>query len=198
LLTFSDASVSWFIISSCRVTRLSDWYTVLYNPRTISCTQEAVYPLFSMIMLLYVIALLMLILIRPFVICRISDNKSPKTIYLTLYAIPALAFIHIVLCGVIYYLFPYLTIIASIISLATHLSCRLDQRTSALFVNSFKDVKNLVIILGHWLLHVLGIIALTHFKQFWRDILLLLCVPLPTIFYILTSKYSDPSKINGN
>lgn len=198
LYIYSDSLSSLLNISSCRASRVSDWYTVLHNPRSLSCTQEAVFPLFSMIMLVYTLSLVMLIMIRPIVVSRISDKKSPKTIYLTLYAIPILGVVHIVLCGVIYYLFPYLTIIASIVSLASHLSCRLDQRTSALFINSFKDVKNLVIILGHWLLHILGIIALTHLKHFWRDILLLACVPLPTVFYILTAKYSDPTKINSN
>ena len=194
-LVSDSSSSSWFAINSCRVTRVSDWYTVFYNPRSVSCTQEAVYPLFSMIMLLYGISLLFLLFIRPLIVSRISDKKSSKTIYLTLYAIPALTVVHIILCGVIYYLFPYVTIIASVISLACHFACRLDQRTSTLFLSSFKDVKNVVIILGHWLLHILGIIALTHLKQFWRDIFLLMCVPLPTFFYILTAKYSDPSKI---
>ena len=37
-------------VASCRVKSLADWYTVAYNPtpnyeRTLSCTQEAVYPL---------------------------------------------------------------------------------------------------------------------------------------------------------
>lgn len=37
-------------IRSCRVKKLSDWYTMLYNPSpdyitTVHCTHEAVYPL---------------------------------------------------------------------------------------------------------------------------------------------------------
>jgi hypothetical protein len=39
-----------FAIKSCKAKRLSDWYTLLYNPNpnyeaTLHCTQEAVYPL---------------------------------------------------------------------------------------------------------------------------------------------------------
>ena len=76
------------------------------------------------------------------------------------------------------------------------MACRLDQRTSALFKNSINDARNATIILGHWLLHVLGLVALTHMKNLVRDLLLIACVPLPTLFYILSSKYSDPAKIN--
>ena len=75
------------------------------------------------------------------------------------------------------------------------MACRLDQRTSALFANSFKDARNATILAGHWLLHVLGLIALTHMRNTVHDLLLLAYVPVPTAFYILTAKYSDPAKI---
>lgn len=94
------------------------------------------------------------------------------------------------------FLYPYIMIIGSVISLAVHMACRLDQRTSVLFKNSIRDARNATILLGHWLLHGLGMIALTHMKSPVRDLLLLVAVPLPTLFYILTSKFSDPAKIH--
>lgn len=94
------------------------------------------------------------------------------------------------------FLYPYITIIGSVISLAVHMACRLDQRTSALLKNSVRDGRNATILLGHWLLHMLGVIALTHLRNTLRDLLLLTAVPLPTLFYILTSKFSDPAKIH--
>ena len=75
------------------------------------------------------------------------------------------------------------------------MACRLDQRTSALLRNSLRDSRNATILLGHWLLHALGIVALTHMKNLLRDLLLLAAVPLPTLFYVLTAKYSDPAMI---
>ena len=94
------------------------------------------------------------------------------------------------------FLYPYITIIGSVISLAVHMACRLDQRTSALLKNSIRDARNATILLGHWLLLMLGVIALTHMKSLLRDLMLLVAVPLPTLFYILTSKFSDPAKIH--
>lgn len=189
-----------FKIKSCRALRISDFYPIFFNPRNLSCTQEAVYPLFSMVLMLYAFSLVNLLILRPIVIVLATSSQNivwkqshaVKSIYLTLYLIPSLVLIHIVLCGLIYYLYPYLTIIGSLISLAIHFSCRLDQRTKALFKDSFTEIRNLVIIIGHWLLHSLGLIALTHFKHPLRDSLLLLCVPCPTLFYILTARFSDP------
>lgn len=77
-----------FSIITCRVTRMSDWYTVFWNPRSISCTQEAVYPLFSMVFMFYGMSLLLLLVIRPFVVWKNKDHNSKKTIFLTLYVIP--------------------------------------------------------------------------------------------------------------
>lgn len=215
VVIMSDSD-KWFTITSCRVMRMSDWYTVFYNPRNVSCTQEAVYPLFSMVFMFYGVSLILLLIIRPIIVWKSSDKNSKKTIFLTLYVIPGLAFIHSVFCGVICesrhlsvpsilmtdwsllsdFLFPYITIIGSVISLAVHMACRLDQRTSALLKNSIRDARNATILLGHWLLHILGVIALTHMKNLVRDLIFLVAVPLPTVFYILTAKYSDPAKIH--
>lgn len=204
----SDYEESGFIenlfrIRSCRVIRISDFYPIFFNPRNLSCTQEAVYPLFSMVLMFYAFSLLNLLLLRPIVIAIAAttdkvnwkQSHAIKSIYLTLYLIPSLVLIHILLCGVIYYLYPYLTIIGSLISLAIHFACRLNQSTRALFKDSIRQIRNLVIILGHWFLHSLGLIALTHFRSPLRDSLLLLCVPFPTLFYILTARFSDPQEI---
>lgn len=90
-----------FTITSCRVVRMSDWYTVFWNPRHVSCTQEAVYPLFSMVFMFYAVSLTLLLLIRPVVVWWTKDKNSKKTIFLSLYVIPGLAFVHSVFCGVI-------------------------------------------------------------------------------------------------
>ena len=99
VVIMSDSD-KWFSVSGCRVTRIADWYTVFWNPRHVSCTQEAVYPLFSMVFIFYALSLALLLLLRPLVVLRSRDSNAYKTIYLTLYVIPALAFTHSVFCGV--------------------------------------------------------------------------------------------------
>ncbi|XP_074595530.1 JNK1/MAPK8-associated membrane protein [Brevipalpus obovatus] len=195
LASFST-SFSSMKINFCGAHRLSDWYTLFFNPsinfkETIRCTQEAVYPLYSMIYLFYLTALVFLVIIRPWIVRYVPDKKAPNTIYLTLYAIPALAICHAMFSGLIYYSFPFITLIGSIISVACHFAFRLDQSMKALFLDSFANIRSTLIILGHWVLHAYGIISLTKFKN-PSHILLLLIVPLPSLFYILTSKFTDP------
>lgn len=111
-----------FNIRSCGAERLSDWYTLFFNPnphyaQTLRCTQEAVFPLYSMIFLFYIISLTLLV-IRPLLLLFCSlllqfvtgsnhfkeimcNTNATNTIYLTLYAIPALSTIHAIFCGLI-------------------------------------------------------------------------------------------------
>lgn len=93
------------------------------------------------------------------------------------------------------YSYPYIIIVGSIISITSHLAFRLDQRIVALTVNTVKNWRNVLIVLGNWALHAFGILAFTELKDPVNNSLLLLLVPLPTIFYILTSPFTDPSKL---
>lgn len=92
---------------------------------------------------------------------------------------------------------------------AIHYSMKLDQSFKALIKSSCLEIKNLVIIckqfkyifnftdmhifyivfLGiQWLLLAYGIIALGHHYA------LLCLVPFPSIFYILTVRFTDPAE----
>lgn len=52
-----------------------------------------------------------------------------------------------------------------------------------------------MILLGHWGLHAYGIIAITQLKEGVLHGSLCALVPLPALFYILTSRFTDPSNI---
>ncbi|KAF8793304.1 JNK1/MAPK8-associated membrane protein-like [Argiope bruennichi] len=188
-------------IHACKVKRLSDWYTMLHNPtpnyeKTLRCTQEAVYPLYSMVFIHYSLALLSMLIIRPFVVKKISGGRGKKSIYFTMYLIPVLVVLQATCGGLLYYSFPYIVIILTFISVAAHLAFRLDQSMASLFLTSIQDYRNLVILLGHWLLHAYGIIAITQLTNPVLHSSLLALVPFPTVFYILTSKFTDPSKLH--
>ena len=101
LLIVSDVGRPFSFTTHCRVNKIADWYTIFWNPRHVSCTQEAVYPLFSMVFMFYGIALISLLLIRPLVAKKSGDKNAIKTIFLTLYVIPGLAFVHSLLSGVV-------------------------------------------------------------------------------------------------
>lgn len=109
-----------FNLRTCGVKSFADWYTLFFNPsinENFHCTQEAVYPLYSIVFIFYFIALclvlsrhiyLRLICFILYFITRSNQVKRlypkdciTKNTYYILYSIPALLFIHAILAGVI-------------------------------------------------------------------------------------------------
>lgn len=113
LISFSNSPLS-LNINFCGAYKLSDWYTLFHNPspnfnESIRCTQEAVYPLYSMIFLFHLLAFIFLIVLRPWVIRYVIDKKASNTICLTLYVIPALVVSHAMFSGLICnYIYTYI------------------------------------------------------------------------------------------
>lgn len=191
--------VGTFKIHSCKSRSLSDWYTLLHNPRPnyeekIYCTQEAVYPLYTIVFLFYILALVLMLFVRPWVCRKCLPRQGKMAIYAAMYFIPILILIHAVIGGLIYYSFPYLIVVISVISCAAHFAVRMDQSVSALIRSTMTQPRNIVILLGHWCLHAYGIISITQLKDPLLHSLLILLVPLPAIYYILTARFTDPNK----
>lgn len=90
--------------------------------------------------------------------------------------------------------FPYIIIIISMMTSASHFSIKIEQSAWRLLVSTVTRPRNLVIVLGHWLVHAYGIISLTGFKELWY----LSLVPAPALFYILTAQFTDPMKIHSD
>ncbi|CAG7836150.1 unnamed protein product [Allacma fusca] len=182
--------------------RMSDWYPIFYNPQpnfmeTLHCSYEAVYPLYTIVLVFYAVADLLMLIMR-FLAHVILGVKVSKSIYAGLYFFPILALAHLTLGGLIYNYFPYVTIITSVISCSYNFSKRKNQDIRSLFLDSVKDWRNLGIILCHWFLHGYGIISITELKNFYRDLWLLSLVPLPALLYIFTVNFSDPAKVLAN
>jgi hypothetical protein len=92
----------------CGVKRLSDWYTLFCNPQkpdyisTVHCTQEAVYPLYTIVLTYYLFSLIMFVLLRPAITLKFSSHKSGRTpVFFGLYALPILVIAHAVLGGLL-------------------------------------------------------------------------------------------------
>lgn len=180
-------------IHSCSVSRLSDWYTLFHNPtpnyeKKLYCTQEAVYPLQTMVLVFYLLCIVLMMIVRPMLNVYFMKNGK-MAVYSALYFIPILALFHTIIGGLMYYAFPYLSIIISMISNAAHFSMKLDQSMKALFLSSITETKNSIIIVGHWLILAYGIMSFAV-----SNIILLVMVPLPALFYIFTVKFTDPSE----
>lgn len=89
------------------------------------------------------------------------------------------------------YIYPYIILIGSVISIAVHYSHHIDQSPVHLLQSSL-HFRNFSIVFFHWSLHAFGIISLTELKRS-TDFLFFLLIPFPTFFYILTAKFTDPT-----
>ena len=66
----------------------------------------------------------------------------------------------------------------------------------SLLLSSISDIRSIVVILGHWLLHGYGIMAIATLRGISIHPAMLALVPLPAVFYILTVKFTDPHKVH--
>ncbi|ODN04944.1 JNK1/MAPK8-associated membrane protein [Orchesella cincta] len=193
--------VGQFQVKSCGVVDLSDWYPIFYNPNpnyeeTIHCSYEAVYPLYTIVLVFYALADVLMVFVR--LIARCFKIKVAKSIYSGLYFYPMLALGHLMFGGLVYYVFPYITIVTSVVSCAYHFASRSNQTIKALLWESISDWRNIGVIFCHWFLHAYGIISIVHQEYLYRDLYLLVLVPVPAILYILTASFTDPNKVNGD
>lgn len=65
-------------------------------------------------------------------------------------------------------------------------------------VSTVTDIRNMIIVLGHWVVHGYGIISLTQLGEPVFHSTLLCLVPLPAIFYIITARFTDPHKLHAD
>ncbi|KAK3796160.1 hypothetical protein RRG08_018159 [Elysia crispata] len=187
-------------VRSCLVEQFSDWYTLFFNPTpdyydTVYCTQEIVFPLYTMILIYYTFCLVFMMVLRPLLSYILGDCQGSKAIYSALYFLPILILVHSVLGGIIYYAFPYIIVVVSVITSACHLAMEEEQKIPELLKHSLTNARSLTILLGHWLLHAYGMISITGMSHPSFHAPLLALVPFPTIFYILTVKFTDPSLV---
>ena len=150
-----------------------------------------------MVFIFYSFSLISMLIIKPFLASKFLPGKGRNAIYAALYFFPIFALTHGVLGGVIYYSYPYIIILASIVSCAAHYAFKLDQSVKSLLLTSVTDTKNLVILLDHWDLHGYGIVAVTELKQMSLHLFLIGLVPIPALFYILIAMLTDPASIMG-
>ena len=185
---------------SCDATRLSDWYSYLYNPtpnytESLHCTQEIVWPLFTIVFVFHLLCVVFMVLFRPIVMSRVRMRRGNSwgAFFLALYFFPLLSLVHSFCAGLIYYAYPYIVLVLSVVSSAAHFAFKLDQSARSLVLGCFRNRRNLVVLVGHWLLHAFGIVAVTRVNDPGVHLPLLALVPLPAAFYVLTARFTDPN-----
>lgn len=84
----------------------------------------------------------------------------------------------------------------SILTASVNVYFTLFQTMKSLLLSSVSDLKNIIVILGHWLLHAYGIVAVTTLRELSFHPGMIALVPLPALFYIVTVRFTDPHKLH--
>ena len=184
---------------TCGSQGLADWYPIFFNPRidyttTLYCTQEIVYPLYSLVLTFFCSDLVLMLIIRPTVSYKLKCGAEMST-YIALYFIPSIAFIYSFTAGLYYYSFPYLFLFASVVSIAFNLCLEYSRCSKSLITLLMPPPARIVVLIAvHWGLHSFTIlsIALSEVVRYWW---LLLLVPMPVLFFIITIRFTDPNQI---
>lgn len=89
-----------------------------------------------------------MLILRPIINNRVRAKieKCSLAVYYALYAFPILAVIHALFGGLVYYSFPFLSIVISCAANASHFALKLDQSTKSLLITSVTDIRNVLII----------------------------------------------------
>jgi len=180
-----------FNIYTCPINMLSDFYPVFYNPvdarytKKFRCSYEVVYPFQSLILVLYTFSTILMLLIRPFFVIILHRKYVYRSIYNALHFYPCLIFLHVLCGGLIYYSFPTLTVVSSIVFNAIHFTyVSNDKENWSKFILALRrDVRN-------WLIYFLHVIVLCcGLITFEVSLPMLWMAFVPGLLYILLWKF---------
>eukprot|EP01080_Neovahlkampfia_damariscottae_P004386 gene4386-7761_t len=104
LISFPD-----FKFNVCKVQLFSDWYPYFFYT-SMKCTNEVVFPLYSIVFIFYGFCLLFTILITIPLVHLLKENIY--NYIFPLWLIPIFSLIHFIFAGIIYFTWPYLLLIS--------------------------------------------------------------------------------------
>ncbi|XP_058149332.1 JNK1/MAPK8-associated membrane protein isoform X5 [Dasypus novemcinctus] len=151
--------------------------------------------LYTIVFIYYAFCLVLMMLLRPLLVkkiaCGLGKSDRFKSIYAALYFFPILTVLQAVGGGLLYYAFPYIILVLSLVTLAVYMSASEIENCYDLLVRK----KRLIVLFSHWLLHAYGIISISRVDKLEQDLPLLALVPTPALFYLFTAKFTEPSRI---
>jgi len=199
-------------VHGCEKNGAHEWYPVFLNPvvnytDTLSCSSELVYPLYSMPFVIFAFCLLNLIVLRSIVHGLVALSKkfcalSSGPFYAALWTLPLLALLHAFLAGVLFYVFPHICLIGSLVLSTVHFAMEgrktLCQLTKIIFCSNSGE--HLVLIATHAAIFGFSIFSFIVSPQSGVSLStsllvpILLTLPVPTLFYIFTIQLTVPSR----
>ncbi|KJE91459.1 hypothetical protein CAOG_02590 [Capsaspora owczarzaki ATCC 30864] len=122
-------------LTGCAVSSVDDFYSMLHNPEidfeyVLQCGQQAVYPLFSIVLEIFGFQFALLLLFRvPLVWLQPKSQFDRDVLLMSFFLLPLAALAFVLFCGPLYYAFPYLGIVFSLLSTTGALSGAFGQRS---------------------------------------------------------------------
>uniref|UniRef100_A0AC34QV06 Uncharacterized protein n=2 Tax=Panagrolaimus sp. JU765 TaxID=591449 RepID=A0AC34QV06_9BILA len=197
-------------IFTCQKHFLFEWYPMFYNPtinytKTLKCSSELVYPMFSFPFANLAFNLLNLLILRTF-LYLIAHFKSEKKLpsepfYAVLWTLPLISLVHSICSGLIYYSFPYIMLLTSLTLTAFHFAYEGRKNIKQLLQIIFTEPENFITMIIHMALFGFSLYSIylsvpNYFLLSKTKIYGLIgaMLPLPSIFYILTVKLTIPQR----
>eukprot|EP00002_Diphylleia_rotans_P028357 TRINITY_DN5724_c0_g1_i1.p1 TRINITY_DN5724_c0_g1~~TRINITY_DN5724_c0_g1_i1.p1 ORF type:complete len:208 (+),score=22.87 TRINITY_DN5724_c0_g1_i1:670-1293(+) len=181
--------VGTLMIRSCHSDELPDWYTAFYNAEGEHCASEANFPLTTIVLVFYGFLALSVLVIRLKLGSKFCMTPITASCYASLYLYPALGVLHMSFGGIIYYGFPY---VICLVSILWEMYCFGQDEYSI-----YKEKKSVLLVLLRVLLNCFGVASLV----FYFDVPYGGYLSLPFVFpiapHILNSLFfyhTDPAK----
>ncbi|TKR88827.1 hypothetical protein L596_013009 [Steinernema carpocapsae] len=185
----------------CYKESLREWYPMFYNPfymhvKKLRCTYEIVYPLYSLPFIFFGLNLFFLMIFRSIYCIYASRSMlySSKPYYAALWTLPVISVIHGSLAGLIYYSFPYISLLTSLALIATFMA--FQGRIPMLeMLKKFQEPSSTVILSALTAFFGFAIFSICVFykmKTLTAAIIATASMPLPVAFYIVTIGITRP------
>ncbi|CAJ0961113.1 unnamed protein product, partial [Mesorhabditis belari] len=186
----------------CHKTLIEEWYPALHNPqtfgRTLPCTYELVFPLYSLPFVYLLFCLMNLLICRSILYMTIRKrDRSRHAYYAALYAIPILALGLALMAGFLYYMFAFVLMLWSVAANAVHLSLEGNKSMRSMIDALATSGNHLTLLIVNMALLAFSIVTLAVERDDGWSLLLVTMVPVPAAFFLLTSGLSHPSTISS-
>uniref|UniRef100_A0A7E4UVH8 JNK1/MAPK8-associated membrane protein n=1 Tax=Panagrellus redivivus TaxID=6233 RepID=A0A7E4UVH8_PANRE len=196
-------------IHSCQNHELYQWYSMWYNPvinytRTLRCTSEIVYPLYSLPFAILFMNLVTLAILRSLLYVFASYFATPKLpskpFYGVMWTLPIITIFHAAFSGFIYYAFPYV-LLAMSLSLNVFHFASVGRKTIVGFLKTMvQDPEHFITYTLHLVLFgfalysvMLSMPGFEHaIPKTGALVLILGLLPLPSAYYVLGIRLTVP------
>ncbi|VDN52751.1 unnamed protein product [Dracunculus medinensis] len=199
-----------FKLYGCSKTHLREWYPIFYNPvinhsHALRCTNEIVFPLYSLPFIYFAMVLVSLLILRSCLYLTLlrGTRVSSRPYYAALYAIPLISLCHSLLAGILYFIFPYVALLFSLGLNALHMALELNKTIRRMCLEMITKPHNISILIVHMALFGFSLFSLLSSRPISTDMVsiavtVIILVPLPSIFYIFTVGITFPVYVHSS